>query len=128
MTFLLGMRILADIFVSSYWFGFGVILLISCIKTGEMKAPVVTLCSLPITLGLFYLGRLVVNLCVNKKKIKHNLFLGLISLVLVIVYFIYIFVDPNTMYMNRTLIIFTFIQMFFGSIEIDNGDDKDEKN
>ena len=32
------------------------------------------------------------------------------------------------MYMNRTLIIFTFIQMFFGSIEIDNGDDRDEKN
>ena len=128
MIFLLGIRILADVFVSSYWFGFGVILLTSCIRTGEMKAPVVTLCSLPIALGLFYLGRLVVNLCVNKKKIKHNLFLGLISLVLVIIYFVYIFVDPDTMYMNRTLIIFTFIQMFFGSIEINNGDDKNEKN
>ena len=128
MIFLLGIRILADVFVSSYWFGFGVILLTSCIRAGEMKAPVVTLYSLPIALGLFYLGRLVVNLCVNKKKIKHNLFLGLISLVLVIIYFVYIFVDPDTMYMNRTLIIFTFIQMFFGSIEIDNGDDKNEKN
>lgn len=128
MGFLLRMRILADVFVSSYWFGFGVVLLTSCIKTGEMKAPVVTLCSLPIALGLFYLVKLVVNLCVNKKKIKHNLFLGLISLVLVIVYLIYIFVDPDTMYMNRTLIIFTFIQMFLGSIEIDDGDDKDEKN
>lgn len=128
MKFLFGMRILADIFVSSYWFGFGVILLTSCIKTGEMKALAITLCSLPITLGLFYLGSLIVNLCVNKKKIKHNLFLGLISLVLVTVYFVYIFVDPDTMYMNRTLIIFTFTQMFFGSIEIDNGDDKNEKN
>ncbi len=61
------------------------------------------------------------------KENKHNLFLGLISLVLVIVYFVYMFVNPDTMYMNRALIIFTFMQMCFGSIEIDNGDDKDEK-
>lgn len=126
MGFLLGIRILADIFISSYWFGFGVILLTSCIRTGEMKAPVVTLCSLPIALGLFYLVKLVVNLCVNKKKIKHNLFLGLVSLVLVVVYFIYIFVDPDTMYMNRTLIIFTFIQMIFGSIDINDRNDKNK--
>lgn len=119
MEFLFWIRVIADIFVSSYLFGFGVILLTSCIKTSEIKALVLTLCSLPIILSLYYLERLIINIHINKSKVKHNLFLGLTSLFLIIIYFIYMFISPVETYMNRTLVILIFAQMFFGNINVD---------
>lgn len=124
MEFLFGIRVVADVIVSAYWFGMGALMLNSALMDTSIKAPVLMICSLPICIGIFYLVKMVINVSIYKKDVKHNLFMGLISLSLIIVYMLYIILNPEQTNANRTLLIFIMFQMFFGAIE--KGDDKND--
>jgi hypothetical protein len=124
MEFLFDIRVVADVIVSAYWFGMGALMLSSALMDTSIKAPVLMICSLPICIGIFYLAKMVINVSIYKKDVKHNLFMGLISLSLIIVYMLYIILNPEQTNANRTLLIFIMFQMFFGAIE--KGDDKND--
>lgn len=124
MEFLFSVRVVADVIVSAYWFGMGALMLNSALMDTSIKAPVLMICSLPICIGIFYLVKMVINVSMYKKDIKHNLFMGLVSLSLIIVYILYIILNPEQTNSNRTLLIFVMFQMFIGAIE--KGDDKND--
>lgn len=90
----------------------------------SIKAPVLMICSLPICIGIFYLVKMVINVSIYKKDVKHNLFMGLVSLSLIIVYILYIILNPEQTNSNRTLLLFIMLQMFIGAVE--KGDDKND--
>lgn len=122
MEFLFGIRVVADVIVSAYWFGMGALMLNSALMDTSIKAPVLMICSLPICIGIFYLVKMVINISIYKKDVKHNLFMGLVSLSLIIAYILYIVLNPEQTNANRTLSIFIIFQMFIGAVE--KGDDK----
>lgn len=124
MEFLFSIRVVADVIVSAYWFGMGALMLSSALMDTSIKAPVLMICSLPICIGIFYLVKMVINVSIYKKDVKHNLFMGLVSLSLIIVYILYIILNPEQTNANRTLLIFIMFQMFVGAIE--KGDDKND--
>lgn len=124
MEFLFGIRVVADVIVSAYWFGMGALMLSSALMDTSIKAPVLMICSLPICIGIFYLVKMVINVSIYKDKVKHNIFMGLISLSLIIVYILYIVLNPEQTNANRTLLIFIMFQMFIGAVE--KGDDKND--
>lgn len=124
MEFLFSIRVVADVIVSAYWFGMGALMLNSALMDTSIKAPVLMICSLPICIGIFYLVKMVINISIYKKDVKHNLFMGLVSLSLIIVYILYIILNPEQTNANRTLSIFIIFQMFIGAVE--KGDDKND--
>lgn len=124
MEFLFGIRVVADVIVSAYWFGMGTLMLSSALIDTSIKAPVLMICSLPICIGIFYLVNMVINVSIYKDKVKHNIFMGLISLSLIIAYILYIVLNPEQTNANRTLLIFIMFQMFIGAVE--KGDDKND--
>lgn len=124
MEFLFGIRVVADVIVSAYWFGMGTLMLSSALMDTSIKAPVLMICSLPICIGIFYLVKMVINVSIYKKDVKHNLFMGLVSLSLIIVYILYIILNPEQTNSNRTLLLFIMFQMFIGAVE--KGDDKND--
>lgn len=124
MEFLFSVRVVADVIVSAYWFGMGALMLNSALMDTSIKAPVLMICSLPICIGIFYLVKMVINVSIYKDKVKHNIFMGLISLSLIIAYILYIVLNPEQTNANRTLLIFIMFQMFIGAVE--KGDDKND--
>lgn len=124
MEFLFSVRVVADVIVSAYWFGMGALMLNSALMDTSIKAPVLMICSLPICIGIFYLVKMVINVSIYKKDVKHNLFMGLVSLSLIIVYMLYIILNPEQTNSNRTLLLFIMFQMFIGAVE--KRDDKDD--
>nr|DAW49814.1 MAG TPA: hypothetical protein [Caudoviricetes sp.] len=124
MEFLFGIRVVADVIVSAYWFGMGALMLSSALMDTSIKAPVLMICSLPICIGIFYLVKMIINVSIYKNKVKHNIFMGLISLSLIIAYILYIVLNPEQTNANRTLLIFIMFQMFIGAVE--KGDDKND--
>lgn len=124
MEFLFSVRVVADVIVSAYWFGMGALMLNSALMDTSIKAPVLMICSLPICIGIFYLVKMVINVSIYKKDVKHNLFMGLVSLSLIIVYMLYIILNPEQTNSNRTLLLFIMFQMFIGAVE--KGDDKND--
>lgn len=124
MEFLFSIRVVADVIVSAYWFGVGALMLNSALMDTSIKAPVLMICSLPICIGIFYLVKMVINISIYKKDVKHNLFMGLVSLSLMIAYILYIVLNPEQTNANRTLSIFIIFQMFIGAVE--KGDDKND--
>lgn len=117
MEFLFSVRVVADVIVSAYWFGMGALMLNSALMDTSIKAPVLMICSLPICIGIFYLVKMVINVSIYKKDVKHNLFMGLVSLSLIIVYMLYIILNPEQTNSNRTLLLFIMFQMFIGAVE-----------
>lgn len=124
MEFLFGIRVVADVIVSAYWFGMGALMLNSALIDTSIKAPVLMICSLPICIGIFYLVKMVINVSIYKDKVKHNIFMGLVSLSLIIAYILYIVLNPEQTNANRTLLLFIMFQMFIGAVE--KGDDKND--
>ena len=124
MEFLFSIRVVADVIVSAYWFGMGALMLNSALMDTSIKAPVLMICSLPICIGIFYLVKMVINVSIYKKDIKHNFFIGLVSLSLIIVYILYIIFNTEQTNLNRTLLLFVMFQMFIGAVE--KRDDKDD--
>lgn len=124
MEFLFSIRVVADVIVSAYWIGMGALMLNSALMDTSIKAPVLMICAFPICIGIFYLVKMVINVSIYKDKVKHNLFMGLISLSLIIAYILYIVLNPEQTNANRTLLLFVMFQMFIGAIE--KGDDKND--
>ena len=67
---------------------------------------------------------MVINVSIYKDKVKHNIFMGLVSLSLIIAYILYIVLNPEQTNANRTLLLFIMFQMFIGAVE--KGDDKND--
>lgn len=125
MNILLSFRILGDLLASSWLLGLGVSLITVCIETGEMKAPIIMLCIMPFVLGLVYLIRLVIYTTLQRKLIEHSKFKGLLSMILCALYLMFMYIDPEQIYVNRTLAWFIFVQILMCGVNV-KGDEKDE--